>query len=68
MLSEHNCENCTHYQICARTETFRGITTELKTRIYFKDYDGSSRLIPDVDWARLTLTCSFFDPKTTKKL
>lgn len=68
MLNEHNCENCAHYPICARTVTFQRINTELKTIIYFEDCDGSSRLIPDVDWVRLTLTCSFFDPKNHQKL
>ena len=68
MLSEHNCENCTHYPICARTEAMQGMITELKTHRYFTDYDGVSRLISGVDWVRLTLTCSFFDPKNHQKL
>lgn len=68
MLSEHNCENCTHCPICARKEAIQDMINELKTRFYFTDYDGVSRLIPSVDWVRLKLTCSFFDPKTTKKL
>ena len=68
MLNEHSCENCIHYPICARTEAWQGMVTELKTHKYFTDYDGSKRLIPSVDWVRLALTCSFFDPKTTKKL
>ena len=68
MLNEHNCENCTHYPICARTEAMQGMITELKTHRYFTDYDGVSRLIPNVDWVRLTLTCSFFDPKNRQKL
>ena len=41
---------------------------ELKTHFYFCDYDGVSRLVPNLDWVRLALTCSFFDPKMTKKL
>ena len=68
MMNEHNCENCVHYPICARTVTFQRINTELKTRRYFTDYDGVSRLISSVDWVRLTLTCSFFDPKNRQKL
>ena len=68
MLNEHSCENCIHYPICARTEAWQGMVTELKTRFYFGDYDGVSRLIPNVDWVRLTLTCSFFDPKNHQKL
>ena len=68
MLNEHSCENCIHYPICTRKEAMQNMITELKTRIYFKDYNGSSRLIPDVDWVRLTLTCSFFEPKNRQKL
>lgn len=68
MLNEHSCENCIHYPICARTEAWQGMVAELKTHKYFTDYDGSKRLIPSVDWVRLTLTCSFFDPKNHQKL
>lgn len=68
MLNEHSCENCIHYPICARTEAWQDMVTELKTHKYFTDYDGSKRLIPSVDWVRLTLTCSFFDPKNHQKL
>lgn len=68
MLNEHNCENCIHCPICSRTEAMQGMITELKTRIYFTDYDGVSRLIPNVDWVRLTLSCNFFDPKNHQKL
>lgn len=68
MLNEHDCENCIHYPICARTEAWQGMVTELKTHKYFTDYDGSKHLIPSVDWVRLTLTCSFFDPKNHQKL
>ena len=68
MLNEHDCENCIHYPICSRTEAMQGMITELKTRRYFTDYDGVSRLISSVDWVRLTLTCSFFDPKNRQKL
>lgn len=68
MLNEHSCENCIHYPICARTEAWQGMVTELKTHKYFTDYDGVSRLVPNLDWVRLTLSCSFFDPKMTKKL
>lgn len=49
MLNEHSCENCIHYPICARTEAWQGMVTELKTHKYFTDYDGSKRLIPSVD-------------------
>lgn len=68
MLNEHNCENCTHYPICSRTEAMQGMINELKTRFYFGDYDGVSRLVPNVDWVRLTLSCNFFDPKNHQKL
>ena len=68
MLNEHDCENCIHYPICSRTEAMQGMINELKTRFYFGDYDGVSRLVPNVDWVRLTLSCSFFDPKRTEKL
>mgnify|MGYP001771663189 FL=1 len=68
MLNEHNCENCIHCTVCARKEAMQGMINELKTRFYFGDYDGVSRLIPNVDWVHLTLSCNFFDPKTTKKL
>ena len=68
MLNEHNCENCIHYTVCARKEAMQGMINELKTRFYFGDYDGVSRLAPNVDWVRLTLSCNFFDPKTIKKL
>ena len=68
MLNEHNCENCIHYPICTRKEAMQNMITELKTRYYFTDYDGSKRLIPDVDWVRFTLTCSFFNLKTTMRL
>lgn len=68
MLNEHNCENCIHYTVCARKEAMQGMINELKTRFYFGDYDGVSRLISSVDWVRLTLTCSFFDPKNHQKL
>ena len=68
MLNEHNCENCNHYTVCARKEAMQGMINELKTRFYFGDYDGVSRLVPNVDWVRLTLTCSFFDPKNRQKL
>ena len=68
MLNEHNCENCIHYPICTRKEAMQNMIAELKTHYYFTDYDGSKRLIPDVDWVRLALTCSFFNLKTTKRL
>ena len=68
MLNEHNCENCIHYTVCARKEAMQGMINELKTRFYFGDYDGVSRLISSVDWVRLMLTCSFFDPKNHQKL
>ena len=68
MLNEHNCENCSHYTVCARKEAMQGMINELKTRFYFGDYDGVSRLVPNVDWLRLTLSCNFFDPKTVKRL
>ena len=68
MLNEHDCENCIHCPIYARREAMQGLINELKTRFYFGDYDGVSRLVPNVDWVRLTLTCNFFDPKTAKKL
>ena len=68
MLNEHNCENCIHYPIYTRKEAMQNMIAELKTHYYFTDYDGSKRLISDVDWARLTLTCSFFNLKTTKRL
>ena len=68
MLNEHNCENCIHCTVCARKEAMQGMINELKTRFYFGDYDGVSRLVPNLDWVRLALTCSFFDPKTAKKL
>ena len=68
MLNEHDCENCIHYPICARTKALQGMATELKTRKHFTDYDGASCLISDIDWVRLTLTCSFFDPKNHQKL
>ena len=68
MLNEHDCENCIHYPICARTKALQGMITELKTRKHFTDYDGASCLISDIDWVRLTLTCSFFDPKNHQKL
>lgn len=68
MLNEHNCENCIHCTVCARKEAMQGMINELKTRFYFGDYDGVSRLVPNVDWIRLTLSCSFFDPKRTEKL
>ena len=68
MLNEHNCESCIHCTVCARKEAMQGMINELKTRFYFGDYDGVSRLVPNVDWVRLTLSCNFFDPKTTKKL
>ena len=68
MLNEHNCENCIHCTVCARKEAMQGMINELKTRFYFGDYDGVSRLVPNVDWVRLTLSCNFFDPKRTEKL
>lgn len=68
MLNEHNCESCIHCTVCARKEAMQGMINELKTRFYFGDYDGVSRLVPNVDWIRLTLSCSFFDPKRTEKL
>ena len=68
MLNEHDCENCIHCPICARKEAMQGMITELETRRYFTDYDGVNRLISSVDWIRLTLTCSFFDPKNRQKL
>ena len=68
MLNEHNCENCIHCTVCSRTEAMQGMITELKTRFYFGDYDGVSRLVPNVDWVRLTLSCNFFDPKNHQKL
>ena len=68
MLNEPDCENCIHYTVCARKEAMQGMINELKTRFYFGDYDGVSRLISSVDWVRLTLTCSFFDPKNHQKL
>ena len=68
MMNEHNCENCTHCTVCARKEAMQGMINELKTHFYFCDYDGISRLVPNLDWVRLALTCSFFDPKMTKRL
>lgn len=68
MLNEHNCENCIHYAVCARKEAMQGMINELKTRFYFGDYDGVSRLVPNVDWVRITLSCSFFGPKRIEKL
>lgn len=68
MLNEHNCENCIHCAVCARKEAMQGMINELKTRFYFGDYNGVSRLVPNVDWVRLTLSCSFFDQKTTTRL
>lgn len=68
MLNEHNCENCIHCAVCMRKEAKQGIANDLENCFYFRDYDGASRLVPDVDWVRLTLTCSFFDPKRTEKL
>lgn len=68
MLNEYNCENCAHYPICARTEAWQGMIDELKTRKHFTDYDGASRLVSDIDWVRLTVTCSFYDPKMSKRL
>ena len=50
MLNEHDCENCIHYPICARTKAWQGMVTELKTRKHFMDYDGASCLISDIDW------------------
>ena len=68
MMNEHNCENCTHCTVCARKEAMQGMINELKTHFYFCVYFVLSRLVPNLDWVRLALTCSFFDPKTTKKL
>ena len=68
MLNEHNCENCIHYPICTRKEAMQNMIAELKTHYYFTDYDGVSGLISSVDWVRLTLTCSCFDPKNHQKL
>lgn len=68
MLNEHDCKNCVHYPICTRKEAMQNMIAELKTHYYFTDYDGSKRLIHDVDWLRLTITCSFYNPKMTKRL
>lgn len=68
MLNEHDCENCIHCTVCARKEAMQGMINELKTRFYFGDYDGVSRLVLNVDWVRLTLSCNFFGPKNHQKL
>ena len=49
MMNEHNCENCTHCTVCARKEAMQGMINELKTHFYFCDYDGVSRLVPNLD-------------------
>ena len=55
-------------QFAQEKKLCKNMIAELKTHYYFTDYDVSKLLIPDVDWVRLTLTCSFFNPKTTMRL